>query len=475
MALTKTKAYFREILVSNFTFSQIHNLMEQAGIDRVHGAGQNYFKGKPSKPSLVDEYYKGAERDRNGDEKLLEAIKLLLSKYEGLNPPTEVENLIKALKDEKQSAILAPYGEAINSVRTHIESTEHSTEKSEELRDVFLCHASKDKEDYIRPFLERLKREKITYWYDEAEIKWGDSLVGKISEGLRKSKYIILFISKNFLEGNWTEKELNAALGMEIGSGGIKALPLFIGDASDIKLILEKYPLLADKKYEKWNKGIEALIGALKIRLGENVGYAGTIMRATEKREGTSKENKKELHVNYKILSNAIIGGIAFISVGFTLLAINFNFFNAPNKTSTSIPKVHISQEYPSSQGYSYNQYIDLTAGDPAVMTLLSEDQPMWLGMINVDTFNIKNPILFLNFDGNVNVDVKRPESDRWAEMDPGKQYNIRINDEIQPGNRAKLPPFYVRFQKAGIYHVLYAISTDDSFPRRGSFDIKVK
>ena len=43
-----------------------------------------------------------------------------------------------------------------------------------ELKDVFICHASEDKSEIIKPLATAFKREDISYWYDETEIEWGD-------------------------------------------------------------------------------------------------------------------------------------------------------------------------------------------------------------------------------------------------------------------------------------------------------------
>lgn len=45
--------------------------------------------------------------------------------------------------------------------------------------------------------------ESITYWLDVKEIVWGDSITGKISEGLNRSGYVVVFLSGNYLESNW--------------------------------------------------------------------------------------------------------------------------------------------------------------------------------------------------------------------------------------------------------------------------------
>jgi len=98
-----------------------------------------------------------------------------------------------------------------------------------ELKDVFICHASEDKPEIIKPLVDVFKREGISYWYDEAEIKWGDSIIEKVNEGLRVSRYVIVVISKSFLSKNWPKRELNSALNIEASTGKVRVLPLVVG------------------------------------------------------------------------------------------------------------------------------------------------------------------------------------------------------------------------------------------------------
>jgi hypothetical protein len=50
--------------------------------------------------------------------------------------------------------------------------------------DVFISHASEDKEGIVRPLANALKNEGLRVWYDEFELKIGDSLRRKIDRGL---------------------------------------------------------------------------------------------------------------------------------------------------------------------------------------------------------------------------------------------------------------------------------------------------
>lgn len=113
-------------------------------------------------------------------------------------------------------------------------------------RQVFLSHASEDKDAIVRRFYEACERNGISAWYDAAEIRWGDSLVTKVEQGLATSKIVLLFLSKDFLRKPWPEKELNAAISMEI-SGRSKVLPLVLGLEHDE--LVRKHPFVASKLY----------------------------------------------------------------------------------------------------------------------------------------------------------------------------------------------------------------------------------
>ena len=134
-------------------------------------------------------------------------------------------------------------------------------------RDIFICHASEDKEEIVKPMVESFNQAGITYWYDEAEIKWGDSITQKVNEGLNISNYVVVVISNVFVSKPWPQKELNSALSIEISSGEVKVLPLLVGSEAEKKQILQKYPLLNDKRYLPWDGNLRKIVKALLSRI----------------------------------------------------------------------------------------------------------------------------------------------------------------------------------------------------------------
>jgi hypothetical protein len=72
--------------------------------------------------------------------------------------------------------------------------------------DVFLSHSSKDK-PVARDIAERLKKDGVKVWFDEWEIRPGDSIPAKIEEGLEHSRVLVLCMSANAFVSDWAKLE----------------------------------------------------------------------------------------------------------------------------------------------------------------------------------------------------------------------------------------------------------------------------
>lgn len=62
--------------------------------------------------------------------------------------------------------------------------------------DVFLSHSTKGK-PVVRELANRLKKDNLRVWFDEWELKPGDSIPAKIEEGLEHSRVLVLCMSAN--------------------------------------------------------------------------------------------------------------------------------------------------------------------------------------------------------------------------------------------------------------------------------------
>lgn len=72
--------------------------------------------------------------------------------------------------------------------------------------DVFLSHSSKDK-TVVRAVAERLRTDGLHVWFDEWEIKPGDSIPAKIEDGLEHSRVLVLCMSANAFGSEWAKLE----------------------------------------------------------------------------------------------------------------------------------------------------------------------------------------------------------------------------------------------------------------------------
>lgn len=118
---------------------------------------------------------------------------------------------------------------------------DHEVEKE---YDVFISHASEDKTEVVRPLAHALRVEGLKVWYDEFEMKIGDSLRRKIDAGLRNSKFGIVVLSKDFIKKGWTNYELDGIITKSI-SGEQIVLPIWHNITK--KEVVEYSPSLADK------------------------------------------------------------------------------------------------------------------------------------------------------------------------------------------------------------------------------------
>lgn len=111
--------------------------------------------------------------------------------------------------------------------------------------DVFISHASEDKDAFVRPLANELERWGLKVWYDEFALRLGDSLSASIDRGIQDSRYGLLVLSPSFLGKNWPDYEYRSLLTRQI-DGERVILPLWYGVGKDD---VKKYsPYLADIK-----------------------------------------------------------------------------------------------------------------------------------------------------------------------------------------------------------------------------------
>ena len=114
----------------------------------------------------------------------------------------------------------------LSSVPSLVRDIPPSVATGEESHDVFISHASEDKDAIVRPLANALISCGLKVWYDEFTLRIGDSLRQKIDRGLSKSRVGLVVLSPSFIAKGWTNYELDGIVTRTI-SGEQILLPIW--------------------------------------------------------------------------------------------------------------------------------------------------------------------------------------------------------------------------------------------------------
>lgn len=139
--------------------------------------------------------------------------------------------------------------------------------------DVFISHATEDKQ-FVRRLAEKLRRRGLRVWFDETNIKLGDSVRQKIDEGLTASRFVVFVLSRNFFRKKWTVDELDGALAGE-QRGRKRILPILHG--MTYEHLVKLSPIIAGRLAVVSGKGLEYIASQIRevvcgARGGEKLG-----------------------------------------------------------------------------------------------------------------------------------------------------------------------------------------------------------
>lgn len=152
----------------------------------------------------------------------------------------------------------------IDSLHTSLESSVsvQAPDEPYPMWDVFISHASEDKEEVARPLAQELRSRGLRVWYDEFSLELGDSLRRSIDQGLAKSRFGVVVLSKNFLAKEWPQRELDGLTSREIS--GVKVILPVWHDISRSEIVSYS-PVLADRLAIMAAGGIPSVADAIEL------------------------------------------------------------------------------------------------------------------------------------------------------------------------------------------------------------------
>lgn len=115
---------------------------------------------------------------------------------------------------------------------------------SEKTWDVFISHASADKEEIARPLYQALTDLGCSVWFDEMQLQVGESLRTTVDQGLRSSAFGVVILSPAFFAQSWPKYELDSMVS-STRSGMQNILPIWHKVSKDE--VQTHSPALADR------------------------------------------------------------------------------------------------------------------------------------------------------------------------------------------------------------------------------------
>jgi hypothetical protein len=135
---------------------------------------------------------------------------------------------------------------------------------------VFLSHSHDDKR-MARGIYQRLSNFGIKVWFDEAELRFGDSLIEKLRTAIDSVDILLALISKNSVDSEWVKKEIEIAMNQEIANRRVKVIPLLCAPIDLPGFLVGK--LYADfKSADARKKNFPKLIADVQAHLEERNG-----------------------------------------------------------------------------------------------------------------------------------------------------------------------------------------------------------
>lgn len=126
---------------------------------------------------------------------------------------------------------------------------------------IFISYNHADR-NFVEKLAKNLQNAGLSVWWDEWEIKVGDSIVQKVSNGITTSAYLLVILSPDSVNSEWVQREISSAMMKQLSrKNDITILPLLLKDC-DVPVLLTDIRWADFRK--SYKSGLTELLKALR-------------------------------------------------------------------------------------------------------------------------------------------------------------------------------------------------------------------
>lgn len=160
----------------------------------------------------------------------------------------QFKTMLKSIESQTSTNVeyLNSYSEMAKKLNELSLDIKHSVKDKEIIEfDVFLSHSSLDKDIFVSELSEKLSNKGLKVFEDVKVFKIGQSQTDMMNMGILNSRFVVIFLSKNFIESGWSQYEFKSFLNREINEKRVIILPIW-HDVS-VDEVRQYNPYIVDK------------------------------------------------------------------------------------------------------------------------------------------------------------------------------------------------------------------------------------
>jgi hypothetical protein len=142
----------------------------------------------------------------------------------------QLTSLMKAMKN--QTITNEEHANHLTELQIKLDDLTSEIKESVKLKeiiefDIFLSHSSLDKEEYVSELSDKLEDKGLNIFEDVKVFQIGQSQTEMMNMGILNSRFVVVFLSSNFIESGWSDYEFKSFLNREINEKRIIILPIW--------------------------------------------------------------------------------------------------------------------------------------------------------------------------------------------------------------------------------------------------------